>query len=159
MYSVGRLDAESEGLLLLTNDKQINAKLLHPKNKHFRTYTVQVEKDITVEAIQKIERPMTLRINKKDFTTRPAKASLAQAPSYLWDREPPIRERKNIPTSWLKLTLTEGKNRQVRKMTSHVGFPTLRLIRESIEGIHVSELKPGGIKEWDESEFKRLLKL
>ncbi len=151
VYSVGRLDADSEGLLLLTNDKTINNKLLNPKFKHRRTYAVQVEGALTDEAIYSLESPLKIKAGKKSHRTLPANARLISEPSWLEKREPPIRERKSIPTSWLELTLTEGKNRQVRKMTAAVGFPTLRLIRYSIENLTIDDLKQGEIKELDQN--------
>jgi len=147
VYPVGRLDADSEGLLLLTNDKSINHRLLNPKFKHKRTYLVQVEGALNGEAIQKIEKPMEIKVGKKMHLTAAAKASLISEPLWLEKRDPPIRERKSIPTSWLKLTITEGKNRQVRKMTAAVGFPTLRLIRFSIEDVNILGLNQGKILE------------
>jgi 23S rRNA pseudouridine2457 synthase len=98
-------------------------------------------------------------VGKKDYNTLPAKASACGKPDFIWEREPPIRVRKSIPTSWVKLILREGKNRQVRKMTAAVGFPTLRLVRFSIEELSLAHLEPGEMKECDESEFKKMLHL
>ena len=159
VYGVGRLDAESEGLLLLTNDTSINQRLLLPKNKHERCYYVQVDGKITEEAIAQLAKSVNIKVSKKAYYTLPAKASICAQPDFIWDRVPPIRIRKSIPTSWLKLILIEGKNRQVRKMTAAVGFPTLRLVRFSIEQLSLAHLKPGEIKEYDESEFKKMLHL
>ncbi|MFK7756204.1 MAG: pseudouridine synthase [Flavobacteriales bacterium] len=159
VYSVGRLDAESEGLLLLTNDSSINQRLLHPKHKHSRTYCVQVEGSISGEAIRKLCRSVEIKVGKSMYATLPANASRIHEPEYLETRMPPVRERKTVPTSWVRLTLTEGKNRQVRKMTAAVGFPTLRLIRESIESIRLEGIKQGELQEFNDLEFKQLLKL
>jgi len=159
VYSIGRLDAESEGLLLLTNDKSVNQRLLHPKNKHHRTYLAQVEGSINLLATHRLANSVDIKVGKSLYKTLPAKAEITAIPSALEDRVPPVRERKSVPTSWLRLTLVEGKNRQVRKMTAAVGFPTLRLIRESIEGISLDALKQGQIMEYEEKEFKHLLKL
>jgi 23S rRNA pseudouridine2457 synthase len=147
VYSVGRLDYDSEGLLILTNDKALNTKLLHPAYKHSRSYLVQVDGSITHEAVHQLEKGVTINIDGKLYHTLPAKARIVEEPGWLPERNPPIRTRKSVPTSWIELTLTEGKNRQVRKMTAAVGFPTLRLIRIAIEGIELGNLKPGDIKE------------
>lgn len=159
VYSVGRLDAESEGLLLLTNDTCINQRLLHPRNKHERCYYTQVDGKITKEAIDQLAKTVTIKVSKKAYHTLPADAVSCTEPDFLWERNPPIRIRKSIPTSWLMLKLVEGKNRQVRKMTAAVGFPTLRLVRFSIENLSLDSLAPGEIKECDEIEFKKMLHL
>ena len=136
VYPVGRLDADSEGLLLLTNDKTLNHKLLDPKFKHKRVYLAQVEGIVTQEAKTILEKGVSITVDGKKHQTLPCSAELLPAtfgdePGDVPERKPPIRFRKNSPTSWIKLTLHEGKNRQVRKMTAAVGFPTLRLIRIS----------------------------
>ena len=142
IYSVGRLDFDSEGLLLLTNDNSLNHKLAEPSFKQSKTYLVQVEGIPTPGKIQRLEKGVDL----KDGITLPAKVRhLAEEP-IIWPRSKPIRYRKSIPTSWLEITIVEGKNRQVRRMTAAVGLPCLRLIRTSIGPIKLGELKPGEYK-------------
>ncbi|MBS1772905.1 MAG: pseudouridine synthase [Bacteroidetes bacterium] len=142
IYPVGRLDYDSEGLLILTNDKPLTHQLLDPMFAHQRTYWVQVEGEITDEAILQLCNGVMININGKQHKTKPAIAKKITAPS-LPERNPPIRFRKNIPTSWIALTLTEGKNRQVRRMTAAVGFPTLRLVRYSIGRVNIDGLQSG----------------
>jgi 23S rRNA pseudouridine2457 synthase len=159
VYPIGRLDADSEGLLLLSSDSSINARLLHPKNKHERSYLVQVEGEITAEAIEALQGPLELNYKGKIHITAAAKARKIKVPEFLEERDPPVRFRKSVPSSWIELILTEGKNRQVRKMTAKVGFPTLRLLRKSIEGISMDRLPQGQIKEYSKQEFESLLRL
>lgn len=139
IYPAGRLDHDSEGLLLLTDDGKLQHKISDPKNKMKKTYWAQVEKEITPEAIEQLKKGVVL----KDGKTKPAQAKIIFEPENLWPRDPPVRFRKNIPTSWIELTISEGKNRQVRRMTAAVGFPTLRLIRCQIGDWKLGELQPG----------------
>jgi 23S rRNA pseudouridine2457 synthase len=158
VYPIGRLDADSEGLLLLTNNAAVNALLLDPKNEHERTYWVQVEGDITPEAIEALQKPLKIKVKNTTHTTLPCRARKIPEPK-LPPRVPPVRFRKEIPTSWVELTLVEGKNRQVRKMTAKVGFPTLRLVRVCIKDLKGSGLMPGQVKELNEEDFFRCLGL
>ncbi|MEM9850195.1 MAG: pseudouridine synthase [Bacteroidota bacterium] len=157
VYPVGRLDKDSEGLLLLTDDKALTDRLLHPKFRHRRIYYVQVEGVPDEAALQKIRSGVAIRINKKIYHTRPAKVAIIQPPPTLPERDPPIRFRANIPTTWLRLTLTEGKNRQVRRMCAKVGFPVLRLVRWSIEDLHLEAMPIGAVKPIEREELFRLL--
>nr|WP_262897602.1 pseudouridine synthase [Telluribacter humicola] len=146
IYPVGRLDADSEGLLLLTNDNHLKTRLLEPRNRHYRTYYVQVEGLITEEACEKLSQGVSISINGKTYQTLPARAVVIEEPQ-LPERNPPIRFRQNIPTSWVSLSLYEGKNRQVRRMTAAVGFPTLRLVRWAIGNTLLDTMQPGEVKE------------
>jgi 23S rRNA pseudouridine2457 synthase len=145
IYPAGRLDSDSEGLLLLTDDGALQARIASPRFKLPKVYWAQVEGLPTEEAIA------TLRagVDLGDFVTQPAGARLIDPPENLWPRDPPIRYRAKIPTSWLELALREGKNRQVRRMTARVGYPTLRLVRGSIGSIRVQGLAPGESSEID----------
>jgi len=156
VYPVGRLDYDSEGILLLTNDKKLTHRLLEPKYEHPRTYYVQVEGKMTDEAIEKLQKGITISVNRKQHRTATSKVIWLENEPALPERNPPIRFRKNIPTSWMALTLTEGKNRQVRKMTAAVGFPTLRLVRYSIGEVTVEGMDSGAIVEFDEKNLMKL---
>ena len=141
VYAAGRLDHDSEGALLLTDNGKLIKKLLDPTYEHPRTYLAQVDGQITEEAVRKL----SAGVDITGYRTKPCKADIIAPPENLWPRNPPVRFRKNIPTSWVRLILIEGKNRQVRHMTAAVGFPTLRLIRTQIGNIPLGNLQPG---EW-----------
>jgi 23S rRNA pseudouridine2457 synthase len=147
VYPVGRLDYDSEGLLLLTNDKQINHRLLNPLFHHEREYYVQVEGNIEANAIQLLEAGVVINVDGKSHATKKCNVELFPVPPVVTERNPPVRFRKNTPTSWIRMVLTEGKNRQVRKMTAAVGHPTLRLIRTRIEKLTIGDLQPGEMRE------------
>lgn len=151
-YPVGRLDYDSEGLLILTNDAALNYRILNPGYRHEREYWVQIEGIITKEAIDILQKGVTISIDGKQYKTLPCKSFLFEEPPLVYERNPPIRFRKNIPVSWISLTLIEGKNRQVRRMTAKVGFPTLRLIRYRIEKLTLQNMQPGDIKELTKEE-------
>jgi 23S rRNA pseudouridine2457 synthase len=136
VYPVGRLDRDSEGLLLLSDEAKWNDRLLNPRHAHPRTYHAQVDGTVRGEALRKLRSGVDL----KEFRTLPCKARRLDIDPGHPPRDPPVRFRKNIPTSWIELTLTEGKNRQVRRMTAAVGFPTLRLVRVSIGGLQLNDL-------------------
>jgi 23S rRNA pseudouridine2457 synthase len=143
VYPAGRLDTDSEGLLLLTDDGALQARIAHPRHKLEKVYWAQVEGLPTEDALASLRRGVDLG----EFVTQPAGARLIEEPTGLWPRDPPIRFRAKIPTSWLELALREGKNRQVRRMTARVGFPTLRLVRARIGEIDLTDLAPGQWRE------------
>lgn len=145
VYPVGRLDYDSEGLLLLTNDKKLNHLLLNPAFMHEREYWVQVEGTPDAAALHQLQNNIVIRINGENYKTKKAHAAIMNHPPEIPERHPPIRYRKNIPVSWLSLTLCEGKNRQVRKMTAAAGYPTLRLIRHRIGKFTTAGMQPGDI--------------
>ena len=159
VYPVGRLDYDSEGLLILTDDQKLNQYLLNPVNEHEREYWVQVEGDISQDAIDNLQKSVTININGKMYHTKKCVVKKFTNLPKVSDRNPPIRFRKSIPESWIKIILTEGKNRQVRKMTAAVGFPTLRLIRYRIEKITLEDLLPGEMKIISKQELYNLLEI
>ena len=157
VYAVGRLDYDSEGLLILTNDKKLNHALLNPAQQHQREYWMQVDGSVTDKAITELQSGVVISIDGKKYPTKKCTASIFETAPALPERNPPVRFRKNIPTSWIKIILTEGKNRQVRKMTAAVGFPTLRLIRHRIENCSLDGLIPGEIRVFSRQEMYQLL--
>ena len=139
VHAAGRLDADSEGLLVLTDDGGEQHRITDPQHKLPKTYYVQVDGEPNDAALAQLRKGVTL----SDGLTRPAEAARVDAPAWLWPRDPPVRFRKNIPTTWIKLTIHEGKNRQVRRMTAAVGHPTLRLIRHAIGHWQLNDTVPG----------------
>jgi 23S rRNA pseudouridine2457 synthase len=156
IYPAGRLDYDSEGLILLTSDKALAHRLTDPRYAHERTYYVQVEGAITDEALHKLSSGVDIQIDGVKHRTKPAKALRLHDEPVLPPRNPPIRFRKSIPTSWISLTLTEGKNRQVRRMTAAAGFPTLRLVRYAIGRVTIEGMQPGDFIEADAQMLKEL---
>jgi pseudouridine synthase len=152
VYPVGRLDRDSEGLLLLTDDGPLAHRLTDPRYGHPRTYLAQVERVPTPEALEALQRGVEL----SDGPTRPAGARLLVEPPSLPDRPVPVRFRKNVPTAWIELTLREGRNRQVRRMTAAVGFPTLRLVRVAIGRVTLDDLAPGKWRDLTDAEVETL---
>ncbi|WP_136414430.1 pseudouridine synthase [Herbaspirillum sp. ST 5-3] len=153
IYPAGRLDADSEGLLLLTDDGKLQHRISHPDSKQPKTYIAQVEGVPDATALLRLRGQLDLG----DFVTQPCEARQIEPPSWLWKRAPPIRERENKPTSWLAITLSEGKNRQVRRMTAAVGLPTLRLIRIAIGPFSLAThpLWPGEWREVSAAELEK----
>ena len=145
VYPAGRLDTDSEGLLLLTDDGVLQTRIADPRHKLAKVYWAQVEGTPTESALAALRSGVDLG----DFTTKAAGARLINEPASLWPRDPPIRYRARIPTAWLEITLREGKNRQVRRMTARVGFPTLRLVRAAVGRVGVAGLAPGAWREID----------
>ncbi|MGJ5620846.1 pseudouridine synthase [Sulfitobacter sp. MF3-043] len=138
-YPAGRLDKDSEGLLVLTDNGALQARIAHPKYKRPKTYLVQVEGTPDAAALEDLRKGVVL----KDGKTAPAEVTRIDPPAGLWDRDPPVRFRKSVPDAWLQITIREGRNRQVRRMTAHVGLPTLRLIRSQIGDWHLNDMRPG----------------
>ena len=149
VYACGRLDKDSEGLLLLTDDGALIERLLNPKNDKVKTYWVQVEKIPTPEALAKLAAGVKIL----DYQTKPCVVHILEPQPLLPDRSPPIRTRLTVPTCWIEIELTEGKNRQVRRMTAAVGFPTLRLIRKKIGKLNLGDLLPGEFREINKSDI------
>lgn len=141
VYVAGRLDADSEGLLLLTDNGAWQARIADPRYKLPKTYWAQVEGEVSDDALEELRRG----VRYADFTTQACEVRRIDEPEHLWPRDPPVRFRQSIPTSWIEIQIAEGKNRQIRRMTAHVGFPTLRLIRYAIGALDLSGLAPG---EW-----------
>ncbi|MBC7756078.1 MAG: pseudouridine synthase [Bdellovibrio sp.] len=142
VYAAGRLDTDSEGLLILTDDGVLQHKISDPTYKEIKTYWAQVEGSATDADLNNLK----IGLDLGDFVTKPAVARVIAEPANLWPRNPPIRERKNIATTWLEIKITEGKNRQVRRMTANIGFPTLRLIRYAIGSYTIDNLENGSYK-------------
>jgi 23S rRNA pseudouridine2457 synthase len=154
IYPAGRLDADSEGLMLLTDDGRLQHSIAHPDHKEAKTYLVQVDGEADIAALARLQGPLDLG----DFTTKPCRAVRIAEPDWLWPRNPPIRVRADKPTSWIAITLQEGKNRQVRRMTAAVGLPTLRLVRSSIGPFSLAThpLMPGEMLEVAAGDLKKI---
>lgn len=159
VYPVGRLDLDSEGLLIVADDKKLNQLLLSPRHQHKRTYLAQVEGVPGREALAQLQKGLMIRVGKKSYRTLPARAALLPGPPGIPERDPPVRFRKNVPDSWLELELTEGKNRQVRRMCAAVGYPVLRLIRIRIEKLELRNMAVGEVREMDGTLLYKLLGL
>ena len=157
VYPVGRLDSDSEGLLVLTSDKELNHRLLNPAFGHEREYWVQVEGIMNQQAADQLSQGVEITIDGKLYHTAKCLVEIFEKEPQVPLRNPPIRFRKNIPASWIKIIITEGKNRQVRKMTARAGYPTLRLIRHRIGMLTLEGLEPGDIRELSKKEIYSLL--
>lgn len=155
VYPVGRLDRDSEGLLVLTDRGKVQHRLAHRQFAHPRTYWVQVERIPDESALDQLRQGVQIQ----DYQTRPAQVRLLPEDPTLPPRDPPIRFRKNVPTAWVEISLTEGRNRQVRRMTAAIGFPTLRLVRVAIAHLHLEGLQPGQWRDLTPQEQQKLLQL
>ena len=153
VYPIGRLDAESEGLLLLSDEAALNERLLHPRHAHRRVYRALVERVPGAEALEKLERGLVISGHR----TLPCRARLLDPQPVFPPRDPPVRFRKNVPEAWIEIELVEGKNHQVRRMTAAVGHPTLRLVRVKIGGLEMPKLAPGAWKILEPGERKAVL--
>ncbi len=157
VYPLGRLDENSEGLLILTNDKELNHRLLNPAFKHMRVYLVQLQGIITTEALKQLESGITIALDAGPYLTKPCKVKIVSKPERLPLRGHPISDK--LPTSWIELILTEGKFHQVRKMAAGVGFPCLRLIRTAIEDIRLESMEPGDVRELKKDAVYKKLRI
>ena len=157
VYPAGRLDEDSEGLLILTNDKKLNHHLLNPSFSHEREYWVQVEGRITEQAIVQLQSGVEINLDNIYYKTKPCKAFIFEDAPPVPVRNPPVRFRATVPDSWISITLTEGKNRQVRKMCAKAGYPVLRLVRARIEKIKTGSMQPGDITELSKSVIYKKL--
>ncbi len=159
VYPVGRLDFDSEGLLILTNDNYLKNNLLNPANLHNRTYLVQVEGEAGEQNLELMRKGVLINIDGKPYKTLACSTKILETEPILPERFPPIRVRKSIPTSWIEITIGEGKNRQVRKMTAAIGYPTLRLVRSAIENIQLHGMNPGEVLQFDKNKIYKLLRI
>ena len=157
VYPVSRLDPDSEGLLILSNDKSLNNRLLDPKNAHHRTYWVEVDGSPDIEALNWLKKGVSINVNGKSYLTKPAQVKVIHP--QVAERDPPVNYVKHPTRTWLEISLAEGKNRQVRRMTARVGHPTLRLIRVAIEGLKLEPLKSGEITRISEKVIYKKLNL
>ena len=157
VYPVGRLDLDSEGLLILTNDKRLNNQLLNPKHKHKRVYWVELDGNPDTSALDELRNGVTINVNGKEHRTKPAKVEIIHP--QVSERNPPVNYKKHPKRTWVQIALTEGKNRQVRRMTAKVGHPTLRLIRVAIEELNLAPLESGEITQISEKVIYRKLNL
>ena len=158
-YPIGRLDYDSEGLLIVSNDKKLNNLLLDPHRSHTREYWVQVEGTATAKQLQQLQKGVSISLDGKKYKTKKCIATLFDTEPRVPERVPPIRFRKTVADSWIKMILTEGKNRQVRRMTAAVGLPTLRLIRYRIERVTIDGLAPGEMQQITNQELYNLLQI
>ncbi|MCB0692884.1 MAG: pseudouridine synthase [Lewinellaceae bacterium] len=157
IYPVGRLDQDSEGLLLMTNDNALKSRVLSPESKVEKTYWAQVEGQIMANDLLPLQRGIAIRIKGRSIPLLPVSGRVLEHPPLLPDRTPPIRFRKSVPDSWVELVLQEGKNRQVRRMMAAIGFPVLRLVRARIANVQLGTMLPGDIREWTSEEMYQQL--